>query len=113
MIGYKVITRIGRRNRSAIVENEKRCQYYLLNKWVYKIKGPFAVFISLGCAKDFVKRFGRPLGYRNRDLRIYSCEYEPSRCSSLWWARHSKRHISSLPYGSLLANAVKLIEEIG
>lgn len=118
LIGYKVVSYS---RRSAIINRGDFAVEYKLNEWVYpKFKeAPLMVFGTYEEAEDFRKK------EHWKSLIIYKCEYKKSKRKWGWCLdntedvllkRRQKKKIShllgKLPDGTILADAVMLLEKV-
>lgn len=119
-IGYKVVIVKGGRNyscaRNVFSPDIRYNVRYLLNKWVFPFEkcGPLAVFNNLLGAKKFLKIYLSCWKQHGDIYKIYRCEYDPSKGDYLFVGRRdigNRRHLVSLPNGTILARSVKLKEK--
>lgn len=106
--GYKVVNKDLRSFRDGIGSVT-----YKVGEWVTPLyrHGPLAVFDSLGAARILlVNCTSHP-----EDFVIYSCDFEPSKCETLWMypVRNTRTPLCFLPAGSILAKRVMIKEEVG
>ena len=109
-IGYKALTvRIvrGRRGFRSWSAHSKKITYSY-DEWVKRPKGcgPLAVFTTWELAHSFVAMNGSSYS----DSAIVRCEYVPSKRKTLW-RDDGHKFKNSLPWGTALAEKVKLIND--
>ena len=118
--GFKVVYSYNELYQSCIQMRGHGCIEYKLNEWVSRRKseGPLAIFETLAYAKSFyIANFGFQYTGAKKRFKIFKCEYIPSYDSNLWYITYRfdlKMILSFLdfPNGTILADKVKLIEEI-
>lgn len=118
LIGYKVVSRD---RKSAIINRSDFAVEYKLNEWVYpKFKeAPLMVFGTCMDAEDFCRRESW------KPLDIYRCEYKKSKRKWGWcldniayvvvqkiYKKKTSRLLQELPPGTILADAVKILERV-
>lgn len=119
MIGYKVVARVGRRNRSAVVNDGIEVRFYVVGEWTEPFceAGPLAVFNNLACARHFKIGMEAPPCMED-DFRVYECEYKPSQEKRLRFTYQMPgglgggKPLYRTPSGTRFADAVKLLEEV-
>ena len=100
--GYKVVKK--RSLISCVIVGKNIARQYKVNKWVKPVKGngPLCVFNTIENARNF-----------KWDLHtIYECLYERSLERNAYIKNVERKHLLSLPQGTVLANKVKLIRRI-
>lgn len=116
--GYKVVRRTPAGNLlSAWANADKGQRKYTEGQWVIPRRGcgPLSVFRTESTAQGYA--YKEKLGSKGRPLFcIYHCVYKPAPPGrSLWYwvgsADCSKHYTGDLPYGTKLAQAVKLTNE--
>ena len=111
--GWKVLQRSVREGSdvyASIVDYHPRAVHYRIGEWARPKKGngPLALFCSLEAAKAFARGFVCPI--------ICRCEYTPSERKVLWslgtQGHPNRMYAGAFPRGTVLANSVKLLEEL-
>ena len=86
---------------------------YRVCEWVRPpaLCGPLCCFETLHHAKHFMKY--TLTSFSEEDVLYVTCQYLPSREVSIYYmdySRVTKRHLSSLPRGTLLAKSIRCLE---
>ncbi len=91
---------------------------YKIGEWVSRKEGngPLAVFKDLDSAKQFMMGLGRPIS-----KSYFTCEYKKSKENGLYCYKKINSFLTAvfkqmysfeLPYGTVCADKVKLIEQV-
>ena len=100
--GYKVVKK--QSLVSAIMQGKDYTLQYKVDKWVKPLKdnGPLCIFNTIEDAKNF----------KWDTHTIYECLYERSLERNVYIKNIERKHLLSLPEGTVLATKVKLMRRI-
>jgi sulfatase maturation enzyme AslB (radical SAM superfamily) len=117
-IGYKIVYESGHKLYSLTFKLKylgfKGSIRYYFQSWVFPRigMGPLAVFEDKLSARTFLYKFSCSYGNdcNRRNIRLYECEYVPSRGIHLFWSKNKYDKRDDLPDGTVLAKSVKLLK---